>query len=379
MATQAIESKAAKRLPLLTASRLKDERACARLGYFKYVLGYRSAVESETLLFGRLLHLGLEAWWLAPAKDESALELALAAVRKEPADDFDRVKVEELTRGYHFRWQDEPLEAIAIEAEFHAPLINPATGAASKTFALAGKVDGIVRETGGSYAGRVCLIEHKSSAEEIGPGSDYRARLRMDSQISVYYDGARSLGHEVEACIYDVVHKPTIRPAKATPLETRKYTQGKPCKVEHYQCECANAEPRAEKPCHATCRMCLGNGWNELPRPYANQREQDETPEDFRARLREHIATRPEEYYQRFEVVRLEAEMEEARFDVWQTALILRDNAASKRWPRNPDACIRFGSKCMYWPICTGETSIEDESRYIRDANLHPELSNPTA
>ena len=47
--------------------------------------------------------------------------------------------------GYHTRWIDDAHEALAIEAEFETDLTNPETGAKSRTFALAGKLDGVVR------------------------------------------------------------------------------------------------------------------------------------------------------------------------------------------------------------------------------------------
>jgi hypothetical protein len=52
-----------------------------------------------------------------------------------------------MIRGYHARWSGDALEVVAIEREFVAPLVNPTTGAASRTFCLAGKLDAIVRRT----------------------------------------------------------------------------------------------------------------------------------------------------------------------------------------------------------------------------------------
>lgn len=324
---------------LLTNSRLKASRACQRLHEYEYVLWWRLAVEPETLRFGSLFHDGQEAWWgWTPEAPVGRLAAAFEAVSGE-ADPFDRVRAEELLRGYDARWGAEPYEVLAVEREFRAPLRNPETGAVSRTWTLGGKLDVVVRDL---RTGRVLLVEHKTSSEDITPGSEYWRRLRMDGQVSVYYVGAAALGFDVEGCLYDVIGKPTIRPLKATPVEERKYT--KPTK----------AEP--------------------VSRLYANQREADETPEEFRARLVGDIAANPAAYFQRGEVVRLESEMTDALHDVWQLGRQIRESELAHRAPRNPDACVRFGRTCPFFGVCTGEESLEDNPRFTR-STPHPELS----
>lgn len=314
---------------LLTNSRLKAARACQRLHDLEYLQLWRLAEEPEVLRFGTLLHLGLRAWWEAPTE---RLAAAHAAVQRE-ADPFDRVRAEEMLRGYDARWAAEPYEVLAVEVEFQTELRNPETGAASRTWRLAGKLDAVVRCL---RTGRKLLVEHKTSSEDIEPGGEYWRRLRMDGQVSVYYEGAASLGHEVEGCLYDVLGKPSQRPLKATPRESRKYTK--------------------------TGAL------------YANQRDGDETPEEFRARLVEAIATNPGAYYQRGEVVRLESEMEEALYDVWQLGRQLREAELAHRSPRNPDACVRFGRTCQFFGVCTGEASLEGNPMFVR-STAHPELA----
>lgn len=317
-------------MKLLTASRLRAARACQRLHSYQYEQGYRPVEDADFLRFGTLVHLGLEAWWKS---DGDRLADALAAVQGE-ADPFDRVRAEELLRGYHFRWIDEPLEVLAVEVEFLTDLRNPATGAPSRTWKLAGKIDVIVRDL---RDGLVRNVEHKTSAEDIRQGSEYWRRLRMDGQVSIYYVGAASLGHDVAGCLYDVLGKPGIRPLKATPVEARKFKKDGTL--------------------------------------YANQRLADETPEEFRARLVEDIASDPNAYFQRGDVVRLESEMSEALFDIWQLGQQIREAELADRAPRNPDACVRYGRTCPYFDVCTGAASLDDTTRFTRRADVHPELS----
>lgn len=251
-------------------------------------------------------------------------------------DPFDLARAEVMLRGYHARWSDEHYEVVAVEAEFRAPLVNPETGAASRTWTLGGRLDVIVREL--VEGRRLLLIEHKTSSEEIAPGSDYVKRLRLDGQVSIYYEGGGALGHHFDGCLYDILAKPRQRPLKATPRESRKYkTDGS---------------------------------------LYANQRDQDETPEQFKARLVEAIAADPNSYFVRAEVVRLREEMDEARFDLWQLGRQLREAELAHRFPRNPDSCLRYGRTCEFFGVCTGEASLEDPALFRRSEVIHPELDS---
>jgi hypothetical protein len=320
-------------MKLLTTSRGKDYRACPRLHHIQYDLGFRPIVEAEVLRFGTLMHRGLEAWWKAKQLGSDALAAALEAIRKDAADPYELVRAEVMMIAYDARWGAEELDVLAVEVQFETALINPATGAASRNWRLAGKIDVVVRDR---RTGQVLIVEHKTSAEDISPGSDYTKRLRLDGQISVYYAGARSLGHDVAGCIYDILGKPSQKPLKATPVESRKYTKD--------------------------------------GRLYANQRDQDETPEEFRARLVEVISASPDEYFQRAEVVRLEAELEESGFELWQLAQQIREAELAQRFPRNPDSCVRYGRTCPYFDVCTGAASLEDGTRFKR-REIHPELT----
>lgn len=322
---------------LVTASELRSFRSCAREHRYRYVELRRPRASDPKLRFGSLFHRALEAWWLAvDAGPEAQLAAALDALGPaEQSELFDRVRTEELLLGYTARWSDEALDVLAVEAEFRCPVTNPATGAASRTFELGGKIDAIARERA---TGRVLIVEHKTSAEDISTGSAYWQRLRLDAQVSTYFVGARALGHDVQACLYDVIHRPTLRPYAATPVEARKFTRD--------------------------------------GRLYANQREQDETSEEFRARLREDIAANPSRYFARGEVVRLEEDERDAAHDVWQLTRQLREAELAGRAPRNPDACIRYGRSCDYWPVCSRECALSDEARYRDAAAAHEELSN---
>lgn len=321
---------------LLTSSRLSSARACQRLHRLRYIDGWRPVgEEARPLRFGHAMHAGLEAWLKAPETER--LDAALAGIPP-GLDPFEQVTLEVMLRGYDARWADEPYKVLGVEQEFVTEIRNPRTGRPSQTWKLAGKIDAMLLDL---RDGRILICEHKSSSQDIGVGSEYWKRLRIDGQVSVYFDGARALGLDPDACLYDVLRKPGLRPYRATPEASRRY--------------------KAD---------------GSL---YANQRDRDETPAEFRDRLIEAIAADPDAYYRRGEVVRLEAEIDEARWDIWQLGQQIRDAELEKFAPRNPDACVRFGRTCEFFDVCCGEASLDDPARFTRVEKVHAELDMDAA
>ncbi len=319
---------------LLTASRLKAARRCLRYHHFRYTRGFVATAVAPALRFGTLTHRWLEAYWLAP--EGARREAAEAALSEAEADPFDRALARAMLVNYAARWRDaDEYEVLGVEVEFRAPLVNPESGRASRAWLLAGKLDGLLRSRAD---GRVFVLEHKTSSEEIAPGSAYWRRLHMDGQVSVYFDGAAALGHRPAGCVYDVLRKPKAEPLRATPPDQRKY------------------------------RKADGD-------LYAGQRATDETPGEFFERVALRLAEAPNEFFVRGEVVRIGGEMDEARHDVWILAQQVRDAERTGRLPRNPDACQMFGRPCEFWAVCSGEASLDDPTRFTRLDFPHPELS----
>lgn len=350
-------------LPVLTTSRQACASRCQREHHLAYHLGYRPAREADALRFGSLIHLGLETWWIAAkegASDDDRLERSLRAMAGE-ADPFDRARAEAMVVGYDARWATDlaTWEVLAVEATFEAPLVNPETGAASRTWVLGGKLDLVLRERA---SGRVVMVDHKTASWDIRPGSDGYRKLRIDRQISTYYRGAAALGFDPQAWLHDVLAKPAQRPSQVPVLDE----DGVKIVVDQTG---------------ARVRTKDGKKWRESASAvdgYVLQ-TRPETPEEYRARIMAAIAEDPAAYFQRPEVVRLAQELEDADFDAWQLATQLRESDRLGRWPRNPDACIRFGSTCPFFGVCTGEASLDDPEAYRRIDNVHPELATASA
>ena len=319
---------------LLTNSRLATRRRCAREHHLRFDLGYLPLQDEDApRRFGSLLHLGLEFWWrwhMAPDTG-TALASALLAL-PEDADPYDLAKARALLIGYDARWLDamEDIEVLSVEVELTpVPIVNPVTGRESRTWLIGGKLDAYVRRISTNQR---LLVEHKTTSLSIDPGSTYWRRLKIDAQVSTYFAAT-----DVEGCIYDVIVRPGTRPAKATAPESRKYTKD--------------------------------------GRLYANQREADETPEEFFNRLVEAIGSEPDRYYARGDVVRLDGEIREHMADVWGIAQTIREDHKLQRWPRNADGCERYGKMCAFFDVCTGSASLDDRSLFQRTDRVHRELA----
>lgn len=291
-------------------------RRCPREHHFAYNLRRRPFRKASALSFGTVWHAGQEAWWNTSGP-LAAVRLALDVIAASDLDDYEKARCSAMMAYYHQRWWDDRVRyrVLGVEVPFLSPLRNPRTGAASRTFQLGGKLDLLVEDV---ETGRMLIGEHKSTSESIGEGSDYWRRLRLDSQVSNYYVGARVLGYSPAGCLYNVAVKPGLRPLEASEtLKTKK---------------------------DGTLRK--------------GQRTEDETPDEFGERcLAKADAAR-------VVVVRTEAEELEGMADAWGVARSIAETAKLGIYPRNPDACKRYGSYCPYYDVCSGLASIEDDSRF---------------
>jgi hypothetical protein len=344
-APQAAPSEARRDIEVITKSRLAAFATCQRLHDLTYNLGYRSIAPRELADFGSLFHAGLDAWWGAYIGSEplpgialSAALAGMAAYRAEQApaiDDAAMAKAELLMTAYDARWsaEMENWEVLGVEVEFMVVLPG------RKRLRVSGKLDKLLRKR---VDGSVWFVEHKTTGADLSAGSTYWQKLRLDPQVSIYHMGVRQLGHEPAGCLYDVIDRPAQKPLLATPVELRKYTK-------------------------ATAK--------EPSRLYANQRDTDETLDEFQVRMAELIAKEPDAYFARAEVIRLEGEIEESLKDVTEMALQIRMGSLTGVSPRNPDACFKWGRPCDMYDACAGVASIDDETRFVRLENPHPELA----
>ena len=192
---------------LLTATRMATVLSCPRKHYWRYECGLQTTCNSLPLRFGSAWHLAMECRWQGMTFEE-ALQAAVNG-----ADSFAEIDVATLSgmlAGYFARYADcEIVKTLHPEVQFQMPL------AGSRTFDVGGKIDGL----GVLHDGRLALVEHKTTGEDIAPDSDYWLRLRFNPQIYQYVLAARALGWDVQEVIYDVARKPGIRQKQTETVE----------------------------------------------------------------------------------------------------------------------------------------------------------------
>lgn len=306
---------------LHTNSQMKCLRRCPRLHYFQYEQLVRPKVKADALVFGTLAHWLCELYW----KSDEERKADYAQVLDKARNEFERIALSHLKNAYISKWQDNDrrIKALFVEHEFRFEI---------ESFEFGGKMDGLVELPDG----RVVVLEHKTtSAFEYGATSRYRRALDMDTQISHYIYAARSMGYQVDSVLYDVIPTPP-RPLKMTPPAQRRYRRD--------------------------------------GKLYKGQSERDETPAEYDARL--HEAYKPHSLV-RYEVHRLDSEIEEWKQDAVALARQRSSMKAFDTWPRSPERCFDYGRQCEFYDVCTRCADLDDE-RFEQLETAHPELDAPS-
>jgi hypothetical protein len=348
----------------LTASRIRSFKRCRRADYYRYELGLRPALDTIALRYGTGFHRCVEIL------EHEDLDVAVAYAHQQLpnfADPYTPYTLAAQIRAYCWRWyakcevcegRGELVEAVqawdvpgapiprcdhcngtglsgvvktlATEQLFHMPLRNP-DGGTSRNWERWGKRDALIE-----YDGQTAIRETKTTAED--PNSErYQRRLLIDPQVSFYFLAARDEGLDIDIVLFDVCRKPSMGPAMATPVEKRKYTkEGK---------------------------------------LYAQQREVDETPQEWEERLYADMLARPDFYLARHTIPRLEQDLEEHARESWAIAKDIRQAQLDGHWYRNPNRENCDG--CSYFQLCTGMEQIQEGVcptglQYV--SNIHPEL-----
>jgi len=287
----------------VSTSQITDFKWCRELHRLRWVQRILPVnYVSEDLQTGTAIHNALESYLWTQTVDAAFDKL------EESLDGYALAAAEAMVAGYAARWENEHLEILEVERGFSI---------VRDGYVLTGKIDAIAK-----HGDRVVVVEHKTSNREIGPGADYWQGLTIDDQIGIYLPGARSIGYEPEAVIYDVLRKPQIKPKEATPPEKRKFTKA--------------------------------------GKLYASQREESEPVNEYRERVVGHMCDHPTEYFARKEIVRLGDEERALRRDLLRIVGELRTTYEDPETPapKSPHACKRYGRPCEYLDLCAGRDTI---------------------
>ncbi len=216
-----------------------------------------------------------------------------------------------MVAAYMLRYQRDRAEweTVGCEVPYTGDIINPETGAASRTFVMAGLFDKIAKR---KDDGTLWLWERKTSSKL---GSAYFGKLWLDNQITQYaIYAARKFKEPIAGVVYDVLGK---------------------CGIDLKPGE-SDAEFATRK---------LG-----MVKPGAAKQQKPDTDEGYRARL---IAwyQQPDKLH-REPIMFAQADLDEMTAELWELSKQLIHSTARGFWPKNTSQCHVYERRCDYLDIC---------------------------
>jgi len=218
---------------------------------------------------------------------------------------------------YSMKYYDDPYEYVGIEQKFEGDIINPETGAASRTFSLGGKVDAIVRN---KRTGLYYLKENKTASKI---DDDYLNRLWCDFQIILYsHYVQKELGITLSGVVYDILGKTTLKQAKE---ETE----------EEYETRKAELQAKSKTGKPSTAKRKLGE------------------PDDvFRERLLERYNNPLERMLERKVLVIDQVRFEQLQAELWENGQALLEARRRGMYYQNTSFCYMYRTECEYLELC---------------------------
>jgi hypothetical protein len=273
---------------------------------------------------------------------QQAIDMVLAQPIGDESSKLVRWKIIGLLHGYDARWLDAGYRSIFVEETLTAHLTNLKTNARSRTFNLAGKLDVVAELDGRTY-----VIDHKTCSQDIAdPDAPFWRQLAIEGQVSHYHLLGWENGIKFDGAVWDAVRKPSIAPKKLT---------------------------KAEK----TSAVGTGKyfGWDVSAEDKNHlQTEDREPPRMYAARLAHDCTVeRPDWYFQRRPVPRLDDELAEYALELWDHGQEILHVRNTERHVRNSGACMLYNTPCQFLGICSGYDT-PDSERWVKKTAVHSEL-----
>ena len=328
---------------ILTYSALNCFRNCPRKYQLRYVEHLRRPERPDALAFGSVIHSALEQWYRLTGDDNRLFTVLDYTDAQFPHREYDPEQrhrwhlARAMFEGYAVRYPTETFEIVEVEKEFTAEIRNPDTGRTSQTFSIAGKADGIVRQSGDLY-----LLEHKTASSIT---SDYLDRLWTDTQIALYSYYLREIGYPIVGVIYNVLLKTRLKQREGETVE---------------QYETRRAELAAKNKSGKSNAKC----------------QAPETDDEFRARLADWYA-QPGSFHR--ERIYLSTDrMAMLQDEVWEITQQYLDAKRRGKWLMNTSQCFSYQRACDYLPLCQSGFSPNVRDNLYEVAAPHEELAELT-
>lgn len=408
---------------LYTNSSLSAYRACPRRYYLGYHVGIRKVQTKQSLRMGGAFHLGQEYISTishdleGDARQEEINKAVLSAIERysePPPGDvtyeewmIEREIVGRMLHGWAWRWANEPIKTIAGEVLFTQPIANvekPGHHLFKVVQQEGGPPDrlellraGLIDKMCETEDGRRGLLEHKTTGDSIKDDSDYWTRHKMSGQVTYYFKAAQDDPNlpNPDFIFYDVIRKPSIAPRKLTIAEYRdflgiSYRKGKktivdpdPKKKHCYYGEVQEVEIVGKidlgEPENTVIDKVVVDGFEAKMVKSGKNTVIEETPTMYGARLMQDMIDRPNMYFSRKELERLEDDLRELEVDVQQTVEMIMFCERTGQWPKNTDSCLSPW-KCEYLPLCKNNVQVtvggEVPGGYESLDFVHPELAD---
>ncbi len=302
--------------PLVTTysmwSRFRNCRKACELRYLRHLSPIR---KDGNLAFGSVIHECLEIWHGSRnlQKVLDRIDLAYSDRLRDPNQKKDWHLAIAMMKGYAGQYPREDFEVIELEKQFEGKIVNPESGRTSRSFVLAGKVDGIVLIDGEYF-----LLEHKTAGQI---DSAYLERLWTDFQITLYsWYIERTLGIQISGVLYNILVKARLQQSLG---ETESEFEAR----------------RAE----LIAKSKTGKS--------SAKRKMPETDEEFQDRLaakyfEQGMFHREMLFLSRDRFVELQQEL-------WELTLAFNDARRRNTFYRNTSYCFHFNRPCAYYPLCS--------------------------
>jgi len=302
-------------------------RNCRKACEYRYIRELVPLERDHNLTFGSAIHDCLEIWH-GERNLEKVIKYIDQAYPNRAQDEKQHAAwhlATAMMTSYSKCYSKEDFEVIALEKTFEGPIINPATGAASKSFKLAGKVDGLVMQDNQYF-----LLEHKTASQI---DASYLEKLWTDFQIIIYtWYLEQTLGIRVSGIIYNILVKAKLKQSKG-------------------ETEAEFEKRRAE----LIAKSKTGKS--------SAKRKMPESDESFQKRLSEKYLE-PGMFHR--EVLYISRDrFNELRSDLWELSKALLDARRRSAFYRNTGFCFQYGRACAYFPLCrSGENTNLIDNHY---------------
>jgi hypothetical protein len=302
-------------------------RNCRKAAWWRYIEKLVPLERDRNLRFGSLVHECLEIWHrnaepFQESDRNTAERLAAvlshidAACSKRSSDDEQRRMwhlATAMMKGYAATYPVEAFEVVALEMPFEGEITSPKTGAASRSFVMTGKIDGLVKRDG-----RFFLLETKTAASIDGA---YLEKLWTDFQIILYaHYIEQTQGIKIAGVIYNILTKAKLQQSAG-------------------ENEAEFEARRAE----LITKSKTGRS--------SARRRMPETDGEFQERLAEKYAE-PGMFHR--ELIYLSRErFDELRGELWELTQAFLDARRRGVWYQNTSCCFQFGRPCPYFALCS--------------------------